>query len=476
MRAWAAKAMLRSEAESIYRTWTTASSRQAVTRWARATGKFDAFRKTGFDEIVARLAEHQQTRGTYKTAEQAWKLLDKYRRRHGTVVARELMKVLQADPRLSGIFAQFPGSTLPGLSSRAKQSATALDPSVVVFPTTGKEVRLLGILGEGSMSNAVFLGEDQHGDRYAVKHIARGSHGIPGFDGDTAVDRFRKTQHHLEKYAEAALTPTCLDALVVGRDEYLLLELGEGTIDYSTLNMSDIVSAFEDLRRSYAFSRHYMAQDMAQDVGVLHTDIHGGNLTRIGGKLRLIDYGLAMVFDERQHHRIRSAVPVADNRDNQNLYLQKASLLSEKQAFYDPRERTTWRRYIEEWQRAIGDGRYACRPPLFVDSRQYGCVELTVVLIKEIWAAIECGRDLGMGGGPATMIPNIKVYAQARRGMPRIKESPQAAIIELLLQWFDEMMRRIIDGEPFSAADAIRFFGSADGSQASRLRRHSVSF
>jgi hypothetical protein len=332
------------------------------------------------------------------------------------------------------------------------------------------------VLGEGSMSNAVFLGEDQNRDRYAVKHIARGSHGVPGFGGDTAVDHFRKTQHYLAKYAEASLTPTCVDALIVGRDEYLLLELGEGSVDYSTLNMSDIVSAFADLRKSYAFSRHYMAHDIAQEVGVLHTDIHGGNLTRIGGKLRLIDYGLAMVFDERQQHRIRSAVPIADSRDNRSLYLQKSSLLRERKAFYDPRERTTWRRYLEEWQQAIGDGRYACGTAPFVDPQQYGCVVLTVVLIKEIWAAIERGRDLGMGGEPAGMIPNIKVYAQARRGMSRIKDSSQATIIEILLEWFDEMMRRIIDGEPFSALDAIRFLGGTDGSQASRLRRHSVSF
>jgi len=99
---------------------------------------------------------------------------------------------------------------------------------------------------------------------------------------------------------------------------------------------------------------------------------------------------------------------------------------------------------------------------------------MTVVLIKEIWAAIERGRDLGMGGKPANMIPNIKVYSLARRGLHFIKDEPQAALIDVLLLWFDEMMRRLCEGEPFSARDAIGFLGGTGGLIESRRRRRSI--
>ena len=101
---------------------------------------------------------------------------------------------------------------------------------------------------------------------------------------------------------------------------------------------------------------------------------------------------------------------------------------------------------------------------------------LTAVLIKEIWAATESGRDLGMGGGAARAIMNVNVYSKARQGFHQFEGQSQAGVVGLLLQWFDEMMRRLFDGERFTAKDAVLFFGGVRGAQPSRQRRHSVAF
>src|ERR1700744_1708173 len=105
--------MSRSEAESIYQAWNPSASRRGITPTARATGAFDTFRKTGFDIIVTRLLAFQRTNGSYKTAEQTWKLLEKFERRNGEIIAREVMKVLQANMGLKGMLAQFPASMFP---------------------------------------------------------------------------------------------------------------------------------------------------------------------------------------------------------------------------------------------------------------------------------------------------------------------------------------------------------------------------
>jgi hypothetical protein len=524
--------MSRSEAESIYQAWNTSASRRAITPTARATGAFDTFRKTGFDIIVTRLLAYQRTSGSYKTAEQTWKLLEKFERRNGEIIAREVMKVLQANMGLKGMLAQFPASMFPELSDEAQDFATKLDPNKVVFPKTGKQIRILKMLGKGGMGGAVFLGEEQNGHRYAVKHFVRDTYAIAGFNGTTPRNHLDKTSQYLMKYFEAALTTTCVDVLTLGRDEYVLLELGEGTVDYTTLNMSDILCVFEDLRKLYEFSQHYLTVDITQDVSVLHLDIHGENLMRFGGKLRLIDFGQALIFSPGQQESVRGATPVAYSKNNKDLYFQNDSFLEGKQAFYD-QDRGSWKKYIDDWQQAyrvapqvqlcqgcnrqypmgldikeclrcgskkivpaklreadingtaklkgvspgsIGDNPYANGTVNSVDPQQYGCIVLTAVLIKEIWAAAEHGRNLGMGGKAARSIVNVNVYSQARLGMHLFKGEAQAGVVQVLLLWFDEMMRRLFDGEPFSARDAVTFFGGNRGSQPSRQRRHSVAF
>ncbi|MCP3707691.1 serine/threonine-protein kinase [Paraburkholderia sp. CNPSo 3274] len=524
--------MGRSEAESIYQAWNTSASKRAVTPVARVTGKFDEFRAHGFDIVTTRLLAYQRTHGSHKTAEQTWKLLEKFERRNGDIVARELMKVLQAGTVLKGMLAQFPAAMFPKLSDDAQEYATKLDPNNVVFPKTGKRIRIVRMLGKGGMGGAVFLGEEQNGQRYAVKHFVRDSYTVTGYGGPTPRNRLDKTSQYLMRYFEAALTTTCVDVLTLGRDEYVLLELGEGTVDYTTLNMSDIISVFEDLRKLYEFSRHYMTVDVTQDVSVLHLDIHGENLMRFGGKLRLIDFGQAIIFSPGQDDMVRSASPVAYVKTNPNLYFQNDSFLESKKAYYD-QEQGSWKKYIDDWQQAyrvapevllcescnrqypagldikeclrcgsrkivtaklrevdinaiarlkgvspgtIGDNPYAHGTVTSVDPQEYGCIVLTAVLIKEIWSATEHGRNLGMGGASARAIVNVNVYSQARRGMHLFKGEAQAGVVQILLMWFDEMMRRLFDGESFSARDAVTFFGGTRGSQASRLRRHSVAF
>lgn len=524
--------MLRSEAESIYQSWSTRSSRSAVTPTALASGAFDEFRKTGFDTVVTRLLAYKVSKGNHKTAEQTWKLLEKFKRRQGEIIARELMKVFQNKDELKTMLTQFPASLFPNLNDDAKEFSQKLDPNNVLFPQSGKRVKILKMLGRGGMGGAVFLGEDNTGTKYAVKHFIRDSHKIEGFGGTTPRTHLDRTSHYLMKYFEAALTTTCVDSLTIGRDEYVLLQLGEGTVDYSKLNMSDVLSVFEDLRKLYEFSRHYMSVEVTQEVSVLHLDIHGENLMRFSGKLRLIDFGQAMIFSPEQGHEVRTATPIAYDRHNENLYFQNESFLEGKQAYYDP-QKGSWRKYIDDWQKAyrvapevqlcqgcnrqypagltikecyrcgskkivtsklrkaditglanlkgvspgtIGDNPYADGTVLSVDPQQYGCIVLTAVLIKEIWSATEAGRDLGMGGTAARAIVNVEVYSKARSGLHRFASESQHGMVSILLLWYDEMMRRLFDGEKFSARDAVTFFGGNRGTQPSRERRHSVSF
>jgi len=71
---------------------------------------------------------------------------------------------------------------------------------------------------------------------------------------------------------------------------------------------------------------------------------------------------------------------------------------------------------------------------------------------------------------------NVEVYSKARRAFHQFKGEGQAGVVQLLLLWFDEMMRRLFDGEKFTARDAVLFFGGNRGTQPSRHRRHSVAF
>ena len=529
--------LFQSEAESIYKAWNTRAAKAATTPQARATGAFDTFRQNGFDVVVDKLNRYRTRNGDRAAAEQVWKLLDKFGRRKGNAVASELLKAMKADNDLKRIIENHPAENFRNLSDVTIGYAATLDPNHVIFEG-GLHVKVLRKLGQGGMGGAVFLAEDGDGKKYALKHFLRPNYKIDGFGVNTPRGKLDKTQTYLLKYFEAALTTTCVDALTIGRDEYILLQLGEGDVDYTKLNMADVVSVFRDMQRLYEYDKHHMKTDITQGVSVIHMDIHGENLMRFGGELRLIDFGQALIYCPGQDEKVRAAEAIRYDRNNHNLYFQNEDYLNSKKAYFDP-DRGSWQSYIADWQAAyrvapiiqmctgcnrrypagldiktcmgcggrniehrkltraeieqaarvktvtsgkplspgsIGDNPYATGRVNSVNPQQYGCIVLTAVLIQEIWAASEKGVDKGMGGSAARAIMNVEVYSKARLGQYKFKAEGQAGMVDILLGWYDEMMRRLFDGEPFTARDAVTYFGGGKGVSGNRQRRHSVSF
>jgi hypothetical protein len=285
------------------------------------------------------------------------------------------------------------------------------------------------------------------------------------------------------------------------------------------------------MQKLYDFSSHYMSVDVTQEVSVIHMDIHGDNFMRFGGKLRLIDFGQALIYSPGQDELTRAHEIVNYDRNNHNLYFQNAGAIEDKKRTYN-QDAGSWKKYIEDWQKAYsiapivqlcqgcsrqypaglsikecyrcgskkivnsklrradieataklkgvspsmigGNNPYADGKVLAVNPQQYGCIVLTAVLIKEIWSASEAGTDKGMGGGAARAIMNVEVYSRARSGQYKFKEEAQSGMVEVLLLWYDEMMRRLFDGEGFTAKDAVTFFGGNRSSTPTRSRRHSI--
>jgi hypothetical protein len=528
--------MFQSEAEKIYQKWATSDAKQRVTPTALKSGAFDKFNKdgAGFEVVKTGVMARLVKDGTRATAETMWKLLDKFKRRHSDIIASEVLKVLQTEPSLMNALAQFPASAFTDLSDSAQETAQKLDLKNLHFKHSGKRVQVLKMIGQGGMGGAVFLGKDQNGTMYAVKHILKDGHKIWGYGGVTPSDHLHRTQHHLMQYYEASLTTTCIDTLTFGRDHIMLLQLGEGRVDYTTLSLADVISVFQDMQTAYEFAKNYMSVEVTQDVSVLHLDIHGENLMRFNGRLRLIDFGMASIYNPNQSEMWRRVKTPRYDKTDPDLYIHEPDIYEDKKQFVDP-EKGSWKKYITNWQQSyreapevllcqgckrqypvslvmtecyrcgskklekaklrkadmeaharlkgvspgeIGDNPYANGSVKHVNPQQYGCIVLTAVLIKEVWAATEAGRDLGMGGKAARFIVNVEVYSKARKGLHTFKGAAAgtAGLIELLLMWFDEMMRRLFDGQAFTALDAVRFFGAARTTPVSRQRRHSVSF
>jgi hypothetical protein len=521
-----------SEAEQIYQKWSTRGSRAAVTPESFKGGSFDAFRKGGgFDIVKTRLTEYLTKKGSRSAAEQTWKLLEKFKRRNGELVAVEAMRAVETDLGLKSALAQFPASMFPNLNEDAVELSKKLDPNNIRFPTSGITVRIVKMLGKGGAGGAVYLAKDTTGKKYALKQFNTENYAVPSYTSTTNQGRLNRTKFYMMKYFEASLTTTCIDALTVGRTEFILLQLGEGAVDYTKLNMSDLMSVFDDLSKLENYSQNHMNVEVTQDVSVLHGDIHGENLMRFEGKLRLIDFGFAVIFSPGQEALVRRATPIDYDKDNPLLYIQDSGPLEDKKKFYDPQG--GWKDYIANWQKAyreapvvqlcescrrqypaglkitecyrcgskkivtsnlrradiqgiarlkgvspgtIGDNPYADGEVKQVNPKEYACIVMTAVLIKEIWAATEKGRDLGMGGTKAKSIVNTEVYPKARTGLYKFSAESQSGVVQLLLLWFDEMMRRLFDGESFTAKDAVVFFGGNRSTKPSVQRRHSVAF
>jgi hypothetical protein len=529
--------MFSSEAEKIYQSWATRDKKATVSPEGRASGKFDQLLTHGgaFGDVATKLVALKASKGSVAAAEQAWKLLEKFKRRQSETVAVEVLKSWKRNDEMRALLAQFPASMFPDLSDDARAVAEKLDFRNLTFPRTGKRVRILKVLGKGGVGGVVMLGEDQNGVKYAVKHLPVAGHKDPGHGMSPNVAHLNRTQAHLMQYFEASVTTTCVDMIRVGADQLLLLQLGEGTVNYSTLSLSDVIAVFQDLETCYNYGKNYMNVDVTQDVAVLHLDIHGENLMRFNGRLRLIDFGMALVHNPSQGEGWRDATPKPYDRNNEQLYYQVDSVVEDHKR-YEDHTRGKWKEYITKWQQAyrvppdvivcqgcqrqypsgmkltecfrcgskklvsaklrqadvkglanlkgvspasIGDAPYAGRSVSSVNAQQYGCVVLTAVLIKEIWAATEGTKgDLGMGKRAARSVLNEEAYPLARQGLHKFKAAAgeSSGLVELLLLWYDEMMFRLFDNEKFGPEDAVRFFGGGRTTKASRERRHSVAF
>jgi serine/threonine protein kinase len=566
--------MSKSPAEVIYSTWATKVNKFAVSEISIKSGEFHAFlQRNGFKPVIDGLIKLYQkngltTLGQRKTVEQMWKLLDKFKIRQGEVVAWELLKAMQTHSSLKSILEAFAQDYTPSFQTSDDDQrkidagrATWKALSTLYFPGVDKVVKMVKKLGQGGMGGAVYLGVDTKDakDKYAVKHF-------PGtyeskkynklkiddrelkqkilYDWDDERERFSRQKNRIREriymtvtgellspkgaadrvntflanFAEGALTTTCLDVIQRGADQFLLLALGEGDVDYADLQMADIINIFEDLDRIQNYSQNHMKVHITQDVGVLHLDVHGGNLMRFNGKMRFIDFGMALVYNPNtveKFGRIKQA-PWSEQRSDPHLYAH-SNMIDDSLNYSDP-NRGSAERYIEDWKSGyrVAPTVWVCRAckkqypnvdlytecfacgsknveraslrsddikslarlngkdpfDLLVQPHkdstvkritpvQYGCIVLTAVLIKQIWSAAQVKEMMDFGlGEDAASITNVNVYSKARRLFPQFQRAAPgySLLIGLLLSWFDEMMLRLIKGDLFTAKDALRYF------------------
>lgn len=566
--------MSKSPAEAIYTTWATKVNKFAVSEISIKTGEFQAFlERNGFKPVIDGLNQLFQkngvtTLGRRKTVEQIWKVLDKFKKRQGEIVAWELLKVMQRAPSLKGALETFAEDYTPSFQTSDDDQikidagrATWKALSTLYFPGVDKVVKMVKKLGQGGMGGAVYLGVNtmRTHEKFAVKHFP-GTYASANYsklklderalkqkilyDWDDERERFSRQKNRireriyltvtgellspkgvadrvnafLARFAEGALTTTCLDVIQRGSDQFLLLQLGEGDVDYSDLQMADVINIFEDLDRIQNYAQNHMKVHVTQDVGVLHLDIHGGNLMRFNGKMRFIDFGMAFVYNPNTVEKIGriKEKPWSEQRNDPHLYAQ-SNMIADSRDYSNP-GRGSAERYIEDWKSGyrVPPTVWVCRackkqyPNVDVytecfacgskkveraslrsddveslaklnnkdpfdllvqphkDSKvkritpvQYGCIVLTAVLIKQIWSAAQVKEQMDFGlGEDAARIMNVNVYSQARRLFPRFQRAApgHSLLIGLLLSWFDEMMLRLIKGDLFTAKDALRYF------------------
>ena len=569
--------MAKSAAETLFDAWHTKPVAKKVNEAGIQAGHFETFLKdNGFKPLIDGLVTlHTKNgddfAGQKKTLEQIWKLVEKVKSRCGFVVAYELTKVIKKVESfaflLDGVAADYAPAEGTSTKAQAKINtgrATWDELTTLRFAHVRKDVQILKMLGKGGMGGAVYLGVDQDGNKFAVKHfpgtykaevwgtieraeanlrerIANGEGDIEQAKRDLArwkrikSDVKKKTTYKglggvtltpiaakarvdkwLFRTSEASMTPTCLDVLQRGSDQYLLLALGEGDVDWSDLTLADIISVFQDLETVEHYARHFMEVELTQEVSVLHLDIHGGNMMRFDGRLRLIDFGKALLYSPDIVQPLGQVKPqsFAKEKFNKNNYL--TGTIEDAKVFTDP-DGGSAKKYIADWRgyaatpivklckgcnrqhpdlpsivecsacgskKIVRDrlrrvdlennaklkkvsvesllvGPYKTAKVPAMTPAQYGCIVLTAVLIKEAWVAMDREGKLDTGiPKNASGIENVLVYSTARRLMPKLRAaSPgQALLIELLLLWFDEMMRRLFAGEDFNAHDAVRYF------------------
>jgi serine/threonine protein kinase len=576
--------MSKSPAETIYSAWATKPNTRAIRPEAVQNGEFQSFlERSGFKPIIDGVIKLYQQNGLTqlglrKTVEQMWKLLDKMKDRHGEVPALELLRAMESNPSLRAALDTFAENYTPSIYTEDADQlkidagrSTWQGLVTLYFPRADRTIKIIKKLGQGGMGGAVYLGADvkKPKEKFAVKHfpgdykartyarlkpqdralrnkilydnpeagyfsrrknlVREQLYKLPNGDLLTPNAVCMRINEFLTRFSEGVLTTTCLDFIQRGCDQYLLLELGEGEVDYTALSMADVVSIFEDLSNIQEFGQRYMKIHLTQDVGLIHLDIHGGNMMRFKGRLRFIDFGLAMLYDPNtveKYKRVKLKT-YEQNRNNPEYYLQSETG-DNARGFIDP-EGGSPKKYLDDWKKSYGVSPtvwvcracnkqypnvdkytecFACgskkveKAPLRkvdleslaklqkkdpfdllvrphkdakfkrISPVQYGCIVLTAVLIKEIWAAVQYKEKMDFGlGQVAKFIQNVNVYSQARRLFPRFRmAAPESALlIGLLLAWFDEMMLRLLKGDLFTARDAVRYFDRG-GSRPKRGR------
>ena len=318
-------------------------------------------------------------------------MLEKFNRRQGEVVAREAFKVVQANQTLKGLLAQFPALRFGDLNDGARDFAKKLDPNNVVFPKTGKQVKILRMLGKGGMGGAVFLGEDQTGHKYAVKHFVRANHTVPGYAKDTARGKLDKTSHYLMKYFEAALTTTR-----VRRPHDRARRVCAPRVRRGQRELQDA----EHLGHSERLRGHAKAIRVQPP---LHDRGHHAGCQRspprhpwrepdaVRGKLRLIDFGQALIFSPGQEEDVRTAKAVKYDRNNSDLYFQNDSFLEGKQDS-TTQTKAAGSATFEDWQKAYREAPVVklsrgLQPPIPAQPRHHRVLPLRVEEDRKVEAA-----------------------------------------------------------------------------------------
>jgi Protein kinase domain len=152
---------------------------------------------------------------------------------------------------------------------------------------TVSHYRLLGLLGRGGMGIVYRALDEQTGQEVALKLLAAGRRGGDG-------DRFRR-----EARAAASLDhPNIAKVLEIGEHEgqlFLAMPLYEGETLKKRLDRAEEVAPMPPAEIVSIAAQLASALETAHSAGIIHRDLKPANLmlTR-GGRLRLLDFGLAL--------------------------------------------------------------------------------------------------------------------------------------------------------------------------------------
>lgn len=502
-----------SDAETLYSRWVTPTILQYQVEANLWTVGFNRFLENGFNPIVTglnRLARNNGTsaRGRRNTVEQIWKIIHKVKERIRDEVAWELIQAIRRSTQLSALLDEFEvaytGSRWTRQANQEKIDAARsayLELIAIRFRNTGLEVKLGPMLGKGGMGAAVYLATDQFGREYACKIERCAWHKLRPSINARAQESF--INERLAKLYEADVTTTCVDYTLYGPHRWYLFTKGS-KVDWKNLSLKDVVSVFYDLHTLHNYERFYTTVELTQQLELVHLDIHPGNMMMFKGRLRLIDFGNSFLYvkdsplgffqqplpDGSSPH-LHGAKGILD-RNTANilnyvndwkstlpgvlpnitlcqgcrrqyplaLKITTCMACGSKNLETAPSSKTTLEglaklKQVPVESLMLKDPRVALQLPPF-KPEQYICLVLTVTLLKT-----------HIGGSRKTKIfegfvtgQNITTYSESLKTLPYMKQAfPEAALlVRLLLSWYDVMMNRLLNGEPYTALDAVKYF------------------